>query len=451
MSTALLALLTGCARSDGYRPPGTIAPPTAYLTDYRPPVGTVDLWWRGFEDPALDAFETRALARNLTLDAARSRLAAARAALLAERSDRLPAIDGTGTTELSAAVEGAARIGATGGGIVLLDPDLSGRLSQEIAAAAANARASAYLLADARRLVAASVAQQFIELRRTEARLALLVESTALQERTLRIVELRFGAGLSANLDVRRAAADLARTEAQRGILELQRAQAARALSVLTGDPPAPLPSSGTSEQVIPTYAGGPPTGLPADLLRRRPDLLVAEARLVQAAALVGAEEADLRPSLTLPGRISIGRQTFTDLVGSVFATIGAALDIPILDGGRRRAEIVAAKREAEARFAEYRQTLLETLAEVENALVAIESFKNRNAALADAITQSEAAFSQLNALYREGLTSLFDVLDAQRQLIASRESLIDSEAQLASATVALYAAAGAETQARAR
>lgn len=443
----LAALLGACASTDVYRPTGTITAPPAYVTAYRPPTGTGVLWWRGFEDPALDALVLRALSRNLDLAAARSRLSAARALIIAERSDRRPAIDLGANAQLSGGAQGAGQIGATGSGLVLLDPDLSGRLSQEIAAAAANARANEYLVADTQRLVAASVTQQYIELKRSEARLALLVESTALQERTLRIVKLRFGAGLSANLDVRRAAADLARTEAQRGVLELQRTQAARALSVLSGDLPAPLEPLDGSERVMPRFAGGPPVGLPADLLRRRPDILVAEARLAEAVARVGAEQADLLPSLILPGRISIGRSTFTDLFSSLLATISAAIDIPIVDGGRRRAEIVAAKREADARFADYQRTVLSTLAEVDNALVAIKSFEDRNAALLDAIDQSEAAFSQLNALYREGLSSLFDVLDAQRQLIGSREALIDSEAQFASAIARFYAALGAETE----
>ena len=126
-------------------------------------------------------------------------------------------------------------------------------------------------------------------------------------------------------------------------------------------------------------------------------------------------------------------------------ATLSATLDIPIFDGGRRRAEIAAAESEAEARFLDYRQSLLSVLAEVENALVAINSYQERNVELANAIEQSETAYDQSNALYREGLTSLFDVLDSQRQLINSRQSLIDSEAELAFAIIDLYAAIGSD------
>src|SRR5690606_21421047 len=105
--------------------------------------------------------------------------------------------------------------------------------------------------------------------------------------------------------------------------------------------------------------------------------------------------------------------------------------------------EVSAAEYEAEARFAEYRLAALGSLADVENALAAIEAYTARNADLALAIEESETAFEQSNALYREGLATLFDVLDAQRQLISSRQSLIDSQAALASAIVALYAATG--------
>jgi len=441
---AAAAALSGCVATPPYVPPAPpVALPPAFLTQYRPPAGENELWWRGFGDPVLEALVQRALDQNLTIAASRSRLEAARAAVLAERSDLIPQLDGQAGVDLLGGTSDEVTLGATAGAGILFNPDLSGRLSREIEAAAARALATGYVVADARRLVAAAVAQQYVELRRSEARLALLEESTELQRRTLRIVELRFEAGLSANLDVRRAAADLAQTEAQRGILLLQRAQAARALSVLLGEVPQPLPER-PEDSTIPAFAGGPPAGVPASLLRRRPDLLVAEANLAEAAALIGAEQADLLPALAFNGLIELGDGLVSGLVGDLFGTIGALLNVPLFDGGRRRAEIVVARAEADARFDEYRQTLLDALREVENALVAIESYSDRSSNLRNAIEQSEAAFNQSNALYREGLTSLFDVLDAQRQLIASRQSLIDSDAEIAFAIIDLYSATGA-------
>lgn len=424
-----------------------VAVPAEFAADYRPPSGSADQWWTGFGDARLNTLVEAALANNLDIAASASRLEAALALLRAERGDRFPSLDASAAADLELTSAGADE-SVSAEGLVFFDPDISGRLSAEIQAAAASASAAEYVVADQRRLTAAAVAQQYIELRRTGERLDLLTQSTELQEQTLRIVTLRFEAGLSANLDVRRAAADLAQTRAQRGLLELQRAQAAHALAILTGDFPGAVPAPAEEDSGIPQYAGGPPLDLPADLLRRRPDLLVSEARLVEAAALVGIERSDLLPSLTIPGRIAIGDGSLSGLLSDFLLTVGATLDLPLFDGGRRRAEIVAAENEAEARFAEYRQAVLEVTAEVENALVAIEAYSGRNRELTQAIEESEMAFGQSNALYREGLASLFDVLDAQRQLIASREALIDSEAALASSIVSLYAAIGSPPEA---
>ncbi len=436
-------LLSGCLASiPEARGPQDVSMPEAYAAKYRPPSGAEEQWWRGFDDPALEGLVEKALAQNLDITAARARLERARAFLRAERGDRFPSLDLAGSIELESSSDGDVT-SASAGAFALFDPDLSGRLSAEIQAAAAAASAAEYLVADQRRIIAASVALQFIELRRTGERLALLEQSTQLQEQTLRVVTLRYEAGLSANLDVRRAAADLSQTRAQRGLLELERARAAHSLAVLAGETPGETPMAGDTAPGIPSYGEGPPIGVPADLLRRRPDLLVSEARLIEAAAQIGIERSDLMPSLTIPGEVIAGDGTVDGLFSEVLLTVGAALDLPLFDGGRRRAEVDAAEAEAEARFSDYRQSILEVLAEVENALAAIEAYSDRNEDLAQTIEESEAAFNQSNALYREGLATLFDVLDSQRQLIASRESLIDSQAALASSIVRLFSAVG--------
>lgn len=442
------AVLAACATT-APEPPGhaDIALPADYAASYRPPPGVGEAWWEGFGEPELDRLVAQALAANLDIAATRQRLLGARARLQAERSDRIPSLDGSADAGLDLDADDLADSLSLGVG-AFFDPDISGRLSAEVQAAAARAQAADYLVADRRRLVAAAVTREYIELRRTGERLRLLEQSTDLQERTLRTVTLRFEAGLSANLDVRRAAADLARTMAQRGVLELQRAQAAHSLAVLTGQVPAGVPAVAEMAAGIPRFAGGQPRGLPADLLRRRPDLLAAESGLVEAAANVGIERSDLLPSLTLSGRALIGDGSISGIVSDFLAGIAAALDIPLLDGGRRRAEILAAETELAARFDEYRQSTLIVMAEVEDALTGIDAYSRRGGDLALAIEESERAYEQSDALYREGLATLFDVLDSQRQLISSRESLIDSEAALAASIVALYEAVGAPTDA---
>lgn len=444
----IVMLLAACAtpRIPAVEPAAGITLPPDYFAGARPEAGLEDAWWHGFGDPELDRLIDAALTRNPSLDAARQRLAAARAIVVAEESDFLPTIDGevAGDSvfdDRGSVTDGA---GASLGGVWRIDTN--GRLSAERAAAIAAADGAAQLVADRRRLLAAAVASQYIELQRTAARLQLLEESSDLQRQTLRIVTLRFEAGLSSNLDVRRARADVARTEAQRGLLLLARARAANALAVLVGETPSGVPEA-ARDAAVPNFARGPAIGVPADLLRRRPDLLLAEASIAEAAANVGVERADLLPALALPGLVTLGDGSVDGLFSQAIASLSAVLGVPLIDGGRRRAEVRAAESFLAAELADYRQTLLSVLAEVETALTAISAAKDRTGEFQSAVTESEAAFEQSNALYREGLASLFDVLDVQRQLISSRESLIDGNADLAQAYVDLFTAVGGEVE----
>lgn len=435
-------LLTACAGAEPEVMIPLVEVPPVYAAGL-PPSGIDREWWLGYNDPVLDTLIRQGLAANLDVDAAADRLGSAAALLRAERSDFVPSI--SGITEVGASLSNDGAVTATAGLFGLFNPDINGRLAAEERAAAADYAEAEYLLADQRRLLAAAVASQYIEYRRTGAQLELLEQSTDLQEQTLRIVTLRFEAGLAANLDVRRAAADLAQTQARRGLIEIARNEAQNALAILLAEPPGAFSVPSANDARIPDYGLGPPAGIPADLLRRRTDMLAAEAQLAQAAANIGIERADLQPSLTIPGTLGIGDGTLGGLFGDFLIGIGAALDLPLFDGGRRRAEVAAAESEAQARLAEYNGAFLNALGEVENALVAIEAYRQRSDALSEAIEESETALSQSNALYREGLASLFDVLDAQRQLIASRQSLIDSEAALANSYTAFHAGIGSD------
>ncbi|WP_375289658.1 efflux transporter outer membrane subunit [Qipengyuania sp.] len=434
-------LLASCTASgvDKFEVP--LAAPPEFASDL-PPSGSDPVWWNAFSDPVLNDLIARGLAANLDLVAATERLRAAEALLVAERAGRLPTLDATADLGVEVGDDGS-RVSGGGGLIGLFDTDFSGRIGAQIRLASAQYAEADYLRSDQRRLIAAAIASQYVEYRRTGAQLELLAESTDLQRQTLRIVTLRFEAGLSANLDVRRAATDLAQTQARLGLIEIARARAEHALAVLLAEAPGtlalPAPDGDAS---IPAFGVGPAIGGPANLLRRRGDILAAEARLSAAAARVGIEQSDLRPSLVVPGSILIGDGSLGNLFTDVLATIGAALDLPLFDGGRRRAEVDAARAQLEASLAEYRQTFLRALGEAENALVAIGAYRERADALSAAIEESETALAQSNALYREGLASLFDVLDAQRQLIASRQSLLDTRADQALAFIALHSAA---------
>ncbi|MEM1434700.1 MAG: efflux transporter outer membrane subunit [Pseudomonadota bacterium] len=404
------------------------------------------LWWRGFEDPVLEELVAAALARNLDLESALADLDAADALRRAERSDLFPILDGfvdsqlstvrsDGTTETDTA--------SRGGALLAFEPDLFGRQRRGLQAAQARYAAASLSVADLRRLVVRAVALRYIELRRSAARLALLDTALELQQRTLEIVESRYRAGLSPKLDVDRSAADLARTRARRGPLMESMRSAEYALAVLLGEAPRQGLVPASAGAAIPAFGSGPPIGVPAELVRRRPDVRAAEARFLAETALVGVELADLYPRLTLPGSLRADLNSSSAIADQATLNLTAVLDLPLLDGGRRRAEVAAQRANAAAVLAEYEQTVLTALEEVEAALVRIATLKDRQARLADSVNASRSAFEQLEALYREGLAGFIDVLDIQRTLIASQEAFLDSEADVASAIVALYAALG--------
>lgn len=450
-SVASLAALCAAACAAGPAPapvalPGDMIPP-AYQTPMALPEAGDGPWWSGFNDPVLDGLVEQALADNVEIGIALARVDEAAALLAASRAGLLPTVDAGASASIESTLNGGAAGsgGASGGVGIGFLPDIFGRQRAIIEQARARADAQGFLLEDTRRLVAAAVADAYVELRRSAARLELLDTSLELQRQTLEIVQQRFEAGLSADLDVRRAESDLSRTQAQRGTLALAEARARYALAALLGLPPGANLGFAPANAPIPAFAGGPAAGVPADLVRRRPDLRAAEADLAAAAAAVGVERADLYPTLSLSGSLDADLAG-SSLVDAIVAQAGAAIDLVLFDAGRRRNEIRAAEASARAAALRYRQTLLDSLTDVETSLVAIRSYEDRREQLGEAVRASEQAFDQLNALYREGLATFIDILDAQRTLISSREAFVDSEADLAAAIIALYAALGAPT-----
>jgi len=449
LRTAILAVcclaLAACAVGPDYERPA-LDLPDAYASD----IGAADApgptpWWNGFGDARLDRLAERALAENREIGEALARLDEASAFVDAARSDLYPALDGqvaaTASEQFDGETDGAA---ADASALIGFTADLFGGRRRAVEAAARAAEARAAALEDARRLTVAGVALQYVELSRAGARLALLDTSLDLQQQTLEIVRRRFEAGLSARLDVRRAEADLARTRAQRGSLAVAASDARNALAVLVGGA---RPDEIEAAEAVPPFEGALHAGAPAELLRRRPDVRAAEADLAGATAAIGVETADLYPSLRLPGRITANLGSSSGIAQSGVAQVSAILDIPVLDAGRRRAEVAAARASARAALRRYEQTVLEALGEVERSLVAIEALRTRRDDLGEAVTASEQAFDQLSALYREGLATFIDILDAQRTLIDSREAYVNNEAELARAVIALYAALGAPVE----
>ena len=399
-------------------------------------------WYRDFADPQLDRLAERALRDNIDIAIARANLDIARANVRRSRASLFPTLDAFLSTQLSGDLTGDvdSRTGATSGLGLGFDADIAGRNTRQLEAARAAREASAFSLADTRRLILEALVLDYIAFQRAGARLALLDENLDLQARTLEIVTARYNAGLSPKLDVDRASADLARSRAQRGLLEADQRQALFRLNILMGDNPASVQMAGDDGGQIPIYRGLPAAGLRNDLLRNRPDVRRAEAVIVADTARIGVEMADLDPSLRLPGTLT-GRAG--DGADEVTFGVSALLDVPLFDFGARRADVDAQRARAAAAFSEYRLTVLEAQREVEAALAVLAALQDRRAELERAGSSSQSAYDQLDALYREGLAGFIDVLDAQRTLIGIREQLVETDASLASTYAQLNAALG--------
>ncbi len=396
-------------------------------------------WWEHFGNAELSKVMRLVRANNLQVAIARANLERSFALSTAARSDLFPTLDAFIDNGLSIDLEDTGRTDDTtvAGASFRFNPDLNGKNKRALQAAQAQLQSARLSEQDVLRLVTLQAGRQFVELKRTQARLALLEATLELQSRTLDIVTARFDAGLSPALDVDRAASDLAQSRAQRSLLIASQFRAQNALALLAGTEPTNDPNVKGADQVPMLVVAS--TGVPADLLRNRPDVRAAEADFIAAVANIGVQKADLYPSLTLPGQIrtTLGNG---DVLSNAILSISAAIDIPLLDAGRRRAEVEAQKAFAEAALLSWRQNVLTALTEVENALVTIESITEQLKELETSVERSESAYRQLDSLYREGLTSFIDVLDAQRSLIARRQSVIEARADLAVATIELSA-----------
>ncbi len=403
-------------------------------------------WWRRFDDPALTRLAEAALAANQDIAQAAQRLVRAEARSRAAGAARLPTLTATfapsRTLARPAALTGP-RTALSGEVALGWDPDLFGRLANAHDAARAELAAAGYDLATVQRAVVAEVARNYIAWRALRARLANARTVLAAQRTLLDVLEQRYAAGIAVAVDVERARLQLYQVEALLPALADARAQAANRIAVLIGRPPGHLGTLLDGPATIPHADALPATGVPADLLRRRPDLRAAEERIALAAANAGVARADLYPQLSLGGVLSAGAFSLPSLIDSLVTSVVGRIGQTLFDGGRRRAvldERNAATREA---LAAYRAAILTALEEVENALSAIR-------AAAERVRIGQAAYeaAQRNAAltrgqYEIGLTDLFILLDAEQQALAQSDDLIIAQADRATAQMQLMVALG--------
>lgn len=448
---ALLVLLAACAP-----PPDTTRPGFAFAPRWLAPVpagarplADNALWWQAFRDPALDRLIRLALADSPSLAAAQARARAARAAVAA--------IPGAVTLSGGTAVRGSdassdpglARASADLSLDVLFDPG-RGRASDRAAAGATAAQAQAQA-AGARLFLLGEVADAYVALRLAQRRLALTEAEAARRRQTLALAETLAEAGAATRVEALRSEGRLAEIAADLPGLAAAVAGGQARLAVLAGRAPGTLPpdlaAALAARGAEPRATLAPDPGIPADLLRNRPDLAVAEAAYDAARAGVGQARSALYPRLSLSGVIEASADR-DDRFRS--ATLGPALRLPTLPLGPARAGVSAAEARVAAAHADWTEAVLQALLEVEIALLDYRAAAASEGAAERAVRLYGEAASLTRELAARGEVTLGDLIDAEEELARAETARAEARATRARAFIALNIRLGAGARAAA-
>ena len=442
-----LAATTTLAACIGPRPPApaasAVAPPPAWRTTLGQGQPIRADWWNAFGDPVLTDLVARALANNVDLALAASRIDEARAAARLAAAQRTPTLGGSlpSTTGQTVSPFGTPSdaLGAQPLITASYDLDLFGRLRAASRAAQAQLLASEGARDTVRLAIASGVASNYIALRALDQRLAVAQQTLTARTEALRIARRRAEAGYTSNLELHQAEAEYRATQQLVPAAQLAISRQENALSLLLGENPGAIPRGAPLDRLTPPPI---PDGLPADLLRRRPDLFQAEQTLVAADRSLDSARAAMLPNIALTGSAGVVLSTkLADPIG-VFS-IGASILSPIFDGGRLRAQTDAATARRDQAAYAYRRTALVAFQEVDNALAGVQRSGEQAAALGLQVDALAAALRNATNRYRAGYTSYIEQLDAQRGLLTAELALVQARADRLTAYAQLYQAMG--------
>lgn len=465
LTLASLGLLSGCAVGPDYARPAAPVPDQFMgqaAVDRRHAVASTELatWWAGFGDPQLTRMVALALDQNLDMAQASARVAQARAGLGAAHAALLPSGNVTGQaarayqsveTPLGRVLNASPGFEREGSAyqidaVASWELDLFGGLRRGREAALADYRATEAGAVAARLTVAAKTADLYISIRGLQTRLGVAQRQVQKQQELLAIVYQLYGKGLAAELQVMQAQGALAQARASVPALEAALDAAANALDVMLGSPPGTYRAELAQAGAIPVAPRIGATGSPADLLRRRPDLIVAERRLAASSARIGVAVAEYYPKLSLGGLVG----SATSVSGSNLFTSGASQAAGVLglrwrlfDFGRIEAQIAQAKGQEAEMLAAYRLAVLQACEDVETAFSALVKREEQAAVLDQGVDSLGRARDASVAAYRKGVVSLVEVLQADQRMLGASDALAQAQTDAARAAVAAFKALG--------
>jgi NodT family efflux transporter outer membrane factor (OMF) lipoprotein len=419
-------------------------------------------WWRAFNDPALDRLIARAYRDNLSLQQAGVRVLQARAQLgiavgeiYPQTQQAVGAVQYFRTSDRAFAPIPAFSSSftywqSTIGAQASWELDFWGRIRRGIESADANLLSTLADYDTTLVTLTADVANAYIALRTAEERIRIARENVDIQEQTLKIVEARFKYGTVTQLDVEQARTALLNTLATLPTLETQLRQARDALSVLLGMPPSDLSDLLAGPSAIPVSPPQVIVGIPADLLRRRPDIRSAELQAVAQSAQIGVAKADLFPAFSLIGNLvllstDLGTFRLSDMFrwGARSVQVGPSVQWNILNYGQLTNNVRAQDARFQQLLLAYQQSVLTAQQDVEDNLVAFLRAQDRADLLAKSVTSSRNAVSLAVLQYREGVTDFTTVLTTQQALLNQQDNLASTLGNISTSLVGVYRALG--------
>ena len=492
----MLLALGGCTVGPNFTPPEWLSPGTWFAKKDEPipkepsvPVAApIDPnWWNAFDDPELTALEHRVAGENLDVQVATARLEESRAQLGVAGAAQFPTLNANGSYEKEKAsnlgvfanapnplggtalnprsangAEGNTAGGLKGSKLAAFDVyqigfdaswelDLWGKVRRSVESATASVEASAEARRAALISSQAELARDYVELRGAQAQLRIARDNVRISQESVQLTQQRAAGGVTTDLDVANAEAQLRTTAAQIPPFEQQESEYINAISLLLGLPPNALQAELITPKPVPPVPPTVPVGLPSELALRRPDIRQAEAQLHAATAEIGVSVANFYPSVTLSG--SLGMQALQPWrvfnVNALQFGAGPNITVPIFEGGQLKATLELSKAQQQEAAIYYQKTVLGAWHEVDNALTAYQAEQARRDQLAQAVAQNERALGLAQSRYADGVADFLQVLTAEQNLVSTQLQLVQSTTTVSANLVALYKALGGgwETQ----
>ena len=460
----LVIALTGCTVGPDYQSPEikeapTRSAPNSGDVSSRTVEDAVDIvWWKSFQDFELTSLVERLAGQNLDLQTAAERVIQSVAQRQVAASAGLPHIEG----QSSATYNGA----SPNGTLSLFTPapgapldyglfkdglmsswqlDLFGRVRRAVEAADANTLAAVENRHGVALAAVAELAQSYMQLRGTQNLIGIAKRHLRIVEENEELVNTRFANGIATTLDLAQARAQRATIAATLPPLRSREVELINAIGLLLGDTPRALEGELRRAEILPRVPRVAAAGLPGTLVRHRPDVREAEARLHEATAETGVAVANFYPEVALNGAVGVESLRLSNLFSPASAAfaVGPSISIPIFEGGQLRGAL--ALRESRQREAAtfFHETVLRAWKEVDDALTAYREAQNRRADVARSVTENKVALQAARQRYSEGAIDFLNVNSTQAQLLQSENDLADSDTQIATDIVSLYRALG--------